>query len=338
MAVERGTDATTYRWRGRAGTGNRPVRSAARELRARRLARRARRVRGASLAAASQSAPARRPRGAWRTLRRATQPPAHGGVLRGDQRGSPRTTGRRATAGPPPGATARPAPSDASGTSIASTRSSSTLQPEATMPSPSASTAWWWCDLVACSVSPHARAANDPGASRTSWSALSNEPSARRWSVWPTSSGRCWISVPPRATFISCIPRQIPSTGRSRSSARSEQGDLGAVAVGARVGGLRVARRRRRARVDVGAAGQHQPVEAVEHVVRVVGDPRVGRQHQRDRARALQGVDVRPREQERLAVPDRPARALERGAEPDPWSACQSAIDLPYPASQVEHT
>ena len=36
-----------------------------------------------------------------------------------------------------------------SGTSIASTRSSSTLQPVATTPSPSDATAWWWCDLVA---------------------------------------------------------------------------------------------------------------------------------------------------------------------------------------------
>ena len=35
-------------------------------------------------------------------------------------------------------------------------------------------------------------------------------------------------------------------------------------------------------------------VEAVEHVVRVVGHPLVGREHQRDRARALQGVDVGP--------------------------------------------
>ena len=45
-------------------------------------------------------------------------------------------------------------------------------------------------------------------------------PATRRWSSWPKSSGRCWISVPPRATFMSCIPRQMPSSGMSRSSAR----------------------------------------------------------------------------------------------------------------------
>ena len=40
-----------------------------------------------------------------------------------------------------------------------------------------------------------------------------------RWSSWPTMSGRCSISVPPRATFITCMPRQTPSTGTSASSA-----------------------------------------------------------------------------------------------------------------------
>ena len=32
-------------------------------------------------------------------------------------------------------------------------------------------------------------------------------------------AGRCWTSVPPQATFSSCVPRQIASTGMSRSSA-----------------------------------------------------------------------------------------------------------------------
>ncbi len=34
------------------------------------------------------------------------------------------------------------------------------------------------------------------------------------------SSGRCWSSVPPKATLSSCMPRQMPSTGMSRSTAR----------------------------------------------------------------------------------------------------------------------
>src|SRR3954465_8496780 len=40
------------------------------------------------------------------------------------------------------------------------------------------------------------------GAGGTWWSAPSNEPSTRRWSSWPTSSGMCWLSVPPAATFM----------------------------------------------------------------------------------------------------------------------------------------
>ena len=67
---------------------------------------------------------------------------------------------------------------------------------------------------------PAARAASEPGSSRTSWSEPSKVPGVRRWSSWPWESGTCWISVPPVATLSSCMPRQIPSSGRSRSSAR----------------------------------------------------------------------------------------------------------------------
>ena len=34
-------------------------------------------------------------------------------------------------------------------------------------------------------------------------------PGVGEWPSWPTTSGRCWISVPPSATFMSCMPRQI---------------------------------------------------------------------------------------------------------------------------------
>ena len=144
----------------------------------------------------------------------------------GEARGAPLPTSAATTPerGSTSGCHCTPSTQRASGISIASTRSSSTLQPLATSPSPSRSTAWWWCDLVLCTSSPHARAASDPSASRTSWSASSNEPSRRRWSPWPTSSGRCWTSVPPNATSISCMPRQMPSTGRSRSTARRASG------------------------------------------------------------------------------------------------------------------
>jgi hypothetical protein len=71
------------------------------------------------------------------------------------------------------------------------------------------------------------------------------------------------------------------------------QRDLRAVAVGPGVGGLGMALDAVGARVDVRAAGEHQAVEAVEHVVGVLFDPGVGRQHQRDGAGALQRVHVR---------------------------------------------
>ena len=49
---------------------------------------------------------------------------------------------------------------------------------------------------------------------------------------WPTTSGRCWISVPPSATFISCMPRQMPSTGSPRVQRGAEQRELGRVPSG----------------------------------------------------------------------------------------------------------
>ena len=233
----------------------------------------------------------------------------------------PRRHERRVSAGRPPGATGRPAPS--AGRAARSPR-------QVVQHAPAAgddALAQLGDRLVVMGLrrvheSPRrpARPAN-PGARRTSWSALSKEPRARRWSVWPTSSGRCWISVPPRATLISCIPRQMPRTGRSRSSARSARAISARSRSGAGVGRLGMAAVAVGARVDVGAAGQDQAVEAVQDVVGVLGDPGVGRQHQRDRAGYLQRVDVGAGEQERLAVPDRPARALQRGAEADPGSA-----------------
>ena len=161
-----------------------------------------------------------------------------------------------------------------------------------------------------------ARAGGRCGRRRRAGAARASRP-ARRSSA--ASRGRC------------------PSTGRSRSNARSASAISRAVAVGARVGGLRMARAAVGARVDVRAAGQHEPVEPVEHVVGMRRHPRVGRDHQRDRARALQRVHVGAREQERLAIPYRPARPLQRGAEADPGSP--AGVILPaLPASQLDHT
>ena len=75
---------------------------------------------------------------------------------------------------------------------------------------------------------PRGRRASRPPAARRG---RRTRPGRARWSSWPSTSGRCSISVPPRARFISCIPRQTPSSGRSRSIAASAERDLERVAV-----------------------------------------------------------------------------------------------------------
>ena len=84
------------------------------------------------------------------------------------------------------------------------------------------------------------------------------------------ASGMCWYSVPPSATLSTWKPRQIASVGiaavdrgvararaRSRRSARSTPYTLG-VRLLAVAGGI-----------DVGAAGEHERVDAVEQRARV---------------------------------------------------------------------
>src|SRR4051812_15740445 len=72
--------------------------------------------------------------------------------------------------------------------------------------------------------------------------------------------------------------------------------------------------------VDVGPAREDEPVEDVEQLVGILHRPWIGRQHERETARALDRVDVGAVEQVRLGVPHRPARALESGADADPGS------------------
>ncbi len=126
---------------------------------------------------------------------------------------------RRGFRGPPRDATARPARS--AGPEARSPPGARRGRRCRSPPGPrrACSTPWWWWDLVMWASSRAALAASDPSISITSCSAPSKEPTTRRWSPWPTRSGRCWTSVPPRATLISCIPRQIPSTGMSASIA-----------------------------------------------------------------------------------------------------------------------
>src|SRR5581483_6911037 len=76
-------------------------------------------------------------------------------------------------------------------------------------------TAWWWKLLTLIWCSPAACASSESGWTLTL---------CARWlRPWPRMSwsSRCCTSVPPSATLITCWPRQIPSTGSSRSRACS---------------------------------------------------------------------------------------------------------------------
>ena len=94
----------------------------------------------------------------------------------------------------------------------------------------------------------------------------------RRWSTFPTTSGRCWCSVPPKKTFSTWQPRQMASTGRSASSAaarraRSLASRFGSTPPTSGSGLLPVG-----GRVHVATPGQDQAVEHGDHL----GRPRLG--------------------------------------------------------------
>ena len=105
---------------------------------------------------------------------------------------------------------------------------------------------------------------------------------------WP---GMCWCSVPPQATLSAWAPRQIARIGRPRcrasltrlSSKASRLGSVGPSSTwrsGGAVGG----------RVEVGAAGEADAVEAVQQRREVVGAGR--RQHHGDRAARVERAQV----------------------------------------------
>ena len=93
--------------------------------------------------------------------------------------------------------------------------------------------------------------------------------------------------------------------------------DLEAVALGNRAARLGMGRLPVACGVDVGPAGEDQPVDQVEHLVGIVLERLVGRQHQGDASGALDRHYVGARQQVGLLVPHAPARSLQRGADPD---------------------
>ena len=92
-----------------------------------------------------------------------------------------------------------------------------------------------------------------------------------------TCDGMSCTSVPPQATFSTCMPRQIAKIGRSRAraaaiSAISNSSRPGSTSTDGRMRRLAVARRR-----DVVAAGQQQAVDAGQRLRRAASTARGSR-------------------------------------------------------------
>ena len=86
-------------------------------------------------------------------------------------------------------------------------------------PPPSRSMPWWWNELTGSSTLPSTCARSESGAMRTPC-VVTSPGSCWRWLTEPSvTSGRCWNSVPPRATLSACMPRQMPRIGSPTASA-----------------------------------------------------------------------------------------------------------------------
>ena len=156
----------------------------------------------------------------------------------------------------------------------------------ASTPSPSSSTPWWWWDLTSVDSSPTTRAASEP-------LGQAHRVVPERSRVYggaarvPSGPGRCCSSVPPAATFNICIPRQTPSSGMSRSSARWPRASSKRSRSGQVPATDGCARRPVRPRIDVRASGQDERVHQVEELVGRLGHDVIGRQQDRHTAGAL---------------------------------------------------
>ncbi len=142
-------------------------------------------------------------------------------------------------------------------------------------------------------------------------------------------SAMCWCSVPPRATFSACMPRQMASIGRSRSGRR-------------RAGAARSRRRRGRCsgRAAGGAPGRRcagsrsgpplneQAVDAVEQVVGVVAEAVRG-QHDGDPAGLVDGVHVRQPQVQPRWREVRSAPSAAQAPSDAPGSGRSSCVTMP---------
>ena len=117
-----------------------------------------------------------------------------------------------------------------------------------------------------------ARAGGGAGSTRTA--CVATQPGCVwRWATEPsTRSGRCWQSVPPRATLSSCMPRQMAEhrqagglrVAQRRASSKRSMSGHGRAELGVRVGAVEAAdrgpaRRRCTGRRAARAAGRSAP-------------------------------------------------------------------------------
>ena len=203
------------------------------------------------------------------------------------------------------------------GASIASGRSSIVAQPVTSNPSPIRSTPWWWCDFVPCISSRAARAASEPCCQPHVVVGVVERAERAAVVLVAEVVGQVLVE---RAAARDVHHLHAAADAEERHVALhrpARERELERVALRHRPGGRLVRLGAVARRVHVGAAGEQQAVDQVEQRFGLLDRGRVGRQHQRDAAGALDGVDVAAREQHRLLVPDAPARALQRGAQPD---------------------
>ena len=204
-----------------------------------------------------------------------------------------------------------------SGASKASGSSSMDDQPVTSRPSPMRSTAWWWWDFVACDDL--ARGAGGQRAVGQAHVVVGAVEAARVAPVLVVAVALGQV-LQQRAARGDVHDLHAAADAQQRHVAlegAAGERDLEVVALGHGAASLGMGLRPVGRRIDVGAAGQDEPVEQVEDRVGVVLRALVGRQQQREPAGALDGVDVGARQQDRPAGPRRssaraPARCRSR--------------------------
>ena len=244
----------------------------------------------------------------------------HGAAAEADARrpaASSTSAAMRRDVGSASGCHCTPSANRRSGSSIASGSSSSVLQPVSTKPSPSRRD-----PLVVVRLR---RVVDLPGRARGE-RAL-GEPDVVVGAVERARDAAVVLVadlvgevLPERAAAGDVHDLHAAADAEQRDVALERapgQCELERVPLGPHAAGHRVGLGAVGGRVDVGAAGQDQAVQDVEHLVGLGLGLGVGRQHERDPARGLDGVDVVAIEEVRLRVPVAPAGALDRGADAD---------------------